>query len=199
MEKHEKLDSLSIPFSSDVSQSAKADSLLEWIAGLARGSSKSEEELYKYSYRKFYPVALRYVSCHEDAIEVFNTAMIKVFRHINMLEDYEKVESWIRKVIINTALDFLRANKKNKDYLQPLDDNVKKIANQSISEGDYDYQYLVNLVHQLPERKRLVFMLFAIEGFSHKEIAEMLGITEGNSKLILHEARKMLQNKLKNS
>lgn len=200
MEKREKLDSLSIPLTHDIGQSSTAESVLDWIAGLSRGNSKSEEELYKYSYRKFYSVVLRYISNHDDAVEVFNTAMIKVFRHINTLEDYEKVESWIRKVIVNTALDSLRANKKNKEYFQPLDDAVRKIADHNTApEGEYDYKYLINLVHQLPERRRIVFMLFAIEGFSHKEIAEALGITEGNSKLLLHEARKMLQQKLKKS
>ncbi|MGK0639249.1 RNA polymerase sigma factor [Schleiferia thermophila] len=194
------MDSLSIPLTHDIGQSSTAESVLDWIAGLSRGNSKSEEELYKYSYKKFYSVVLRYIPNHDDALEVFNTAMIKVFRHINTLEDYEKVESWIRKVIVNTALDSLRANKKNKEFFQPMDDAIRKIADHNTApEVEYDYKYLINLVHQLPERRRMVFMLFAIEGFSHKEIAEALGITEGNSKLLLHEARKMLQQKLKKS
>ncbi|GCD76579.1 DNA-directed RNA polymerase sigma-70 factor [Thermaurantimonas aggregans] len=191
----ENLDGTSINLVLEQRQSSSAG-LLGWIERLLKGEYRAEEEIYKYIYQKQYAVAYRYVNNHDDAIEIFNSAMVKVFKHIKSLDDYEKIESWIKKIIINTALDFLRTNKRHKVNLQPIEDDLKKIPVTAAADSAFEYDYLIQLVHQLPQRKRMVFMLYAIEGFSHKEIAETLNISESNSKLLLHEARKFLQSKL---
>lgn len=169
----------------------------QWIEQLVNGDLRVQEDIYKYVYRKMYPTAYRYVNDHDDALEIFNSSMVKVFKHITSLDDYEKVENWIKKIIINTALDFLRLNKRYRKQVQPINDELRTVPDSTSTDGIFEYEYLINLVHQLPPRKREVFILFAIEGYSHKEIAEALGISESNSKLLLFEARKFLQDKLK--
>lgn len=188
--------SINIPLDSGVQQEA---GIFHWIEQLINGDTRVQEDIYKYIYRKMYPVAYRYVNDHDDAIEIFNTSMVKVFQHIKNLDQYDKVENWIKKIIINTALDFLRVNKRYRSQIQPINDELRTVADSTSTDGMHEYDYLIKLVHLLPIRKREVFMLFAIEGYSHKEIAETLSISEANSKLLLFEARKFLQSKLKKS
>lgn len=194
--KKENLDGSSLQLVLDQRQSGPVG-LLGWIERLLKGDYRAEEEIYKYIYKKQYAIAYRYANNHDDAIEIFNSAMVKVFKHIKSLDDYEKIENWIKKIIINTALDFIRTNKRHKNNLQPIEEELRTLPDPIAADGAFEYDYLIRLVQQLPERKRMVFMLYAIEGYSHKEIAEVLHISESNSKLLLHEARKFLQSKLK--
>ena len=192
------LESATINIPLDSGNQQQSD-IFQWIKQLINGDTRVQEDIYKYVYRKMYPIAYRYVNDHDDAIEIFNTSMVKVFHHIKNLDEYDKVENWIKKIIINTALDFLRVSKRYRSQIQPINDELRTLADSASTDGMYEYDYLIKLVNLLPVRKREVFMLFAIEGYSHKEIAEALGISESNSKLLLFEARKFLQSKLKKS
>lgn len=193
--KEESLESASLNIPID-SLGSQQHTIFTWIERLINGDARVQEDLYRYVYRKLYPVAYRYVNNHDDAIEIFNSAMVKVFKHIETLDDFERVENWIKKIIINTALDFLRVNKKYKNQTQSIDSELKAMPDNHSTDGLHDYDYLLNIVNLLPGRKREVFLLYAIEGYSHREIAEALHISESNSKLLLHEARKFLQKKL---
>ncbi|MFN3951557.1 MAG: RNA polymerase sigma factor [Thermaurantimonas sp.] len=192
------LESASINIPLETGNQQQSD-IFHWIEQLINGDIRVQEDIYKYVYRKMYPVAYRYVNNHDDAIEIFNNSMVKVFQHIKNLDEYDKVENWIKKIIINTALDFLRVSKRHRSRMQPIHDELRTLTDSASTDGMYEYDYLIKLVNMLPARKREVFMLFAIEGYSHKEIAEVMGISESNSKLLLFEARKFLQSKLKKS
>jgi RNA polymerase sigma factor (sigma-70 family) len=139
------------------------------------------------------PVCLRYVRDRNDALELMNDAFLKIFKHLAVY-DVAKAGfyTWIRKIVINAAIDRLRRQKTPGEY-ELLPDRMEGpfIDNAAISKLNGDE--LLNLIRQLPTTTRLVFNLYGIDGFSHKEIATMLGIAEGTSRWHLSDARRQLK------
>ena len=180
----------------EVKNPAKVFDLELVIAKCKENHRPSQERLYKHYYSKLFFVAKRYIQDEEDTMEVFNNSMLKVFNNLDTLPDYDRFDFWVKRVVINTALDFLRVRKRLNEYYKPMEEtHTRTISADDTNEG-YNHEFLISVVESLTPRKQLVFKLFAIEGYSHREIAEQLDITESNSKLILHDARKDLKKKL---
>jgi RNA polymerase sigma-70 factor (ECF subfamily) len=138
-------------------------------------------------------LCLRYVRKSEDAVEVLNDAFLKVFRQ---LERYDAAKgalyTWMRKILINTALDALRKQKAIRDHEMPAETMEESgIENEAISKLNGDE--LLAAIRQLPVTSCLVFNLYGIDGFTHREIAGMLGISEGTSRWHLSDARRQLK------
>ena len=168
----------------------------EIIQKCKEGHKPSQERLYMYYHAKLFLVAKRYITDEEDSMEVFNNSMLKVFNNLASITEYERIDFWVKKIVVNTALDFLRVRKRLNEHYKPMEDvHTRTLSADETGEG-INHEFLISVVESLTPRKALVFKLFAIEGYSHKEIAEQLDITENNSKLILHEARKDLKEKL---
>ncbi len=142
-----------------------------------------------------YGICLQYASSEEDAQDLMQEGFLKVFRKVDQVNNPDAFPGWIRRVMINTALEKYRSQ----IHLQRIDD-VKEVAERATDDGIFDNltcQELVALIQTLTPQYRIVFNLYAIEGFSHKEISEELGISIGTSKSNLSRARTILQEKIK--
>ncbi|TAE01695.1 MAG: RNA polymerase sigma factor [Bacteroidetes bacterium] len=156
-----------------------------------RGDLKSQELFYKQFYGYGMAICLRYLPNKEEAKEVLNDSFLKIFAQIQQLQEQDQFKSWIRRIIVNTALDRLRKNKKfqmNTDIedaqLEIVDSNVlNKLSAEEI----------MGMLQKLPDNYRTVFNLYEIEGFNHEEIAKMLGIPVGTSKSNLSRAKAKLK------
>ncbi len=166
----------------------------ELIEGCCRGNRKVQQALYDRYCGKMYVVCLRYANGKQEAEDILQEAFIKVFDHIKNFRKESMLGTWIRRIVINTALN----HKRNKLYLYPMVDidHMHNAAGEEFIISNYHFQDLIKLVQSLPEGCRVIFNLFAIEGFPHKEIAQMIGISEGTSKSQYARARLLLQRKL---
>lgn len=153
----------------------------------------AQKQLFDSFSRKMMGVCLRYSQSEEEAQDVLQMGFIKVFEKLHMYSSEGSLEGWIRKVIVNTALDNIRKNKKFNDNVE-LDkvefqlNNNSETGLEALSAKD-----LLKIIQEMPPGFRTVFNLYAIEGYSHKEIAEQLGITESTSKSQYSRARVYLQ------
>lgn len=164
------------------------------LADCLAGKSEAFEKIYTHFSGRMYGICLRYSNCAEDAQDILQEGWIKVFQKLKQFNNIGSFEGWIRKIMVNTALEKYRSSSKivlvREDALIfEESENEDVIAN--ISADD-----LLNLVQELTPQYRLVFNLYAIEGYTHKEISTMLEITEGTSKSNLSRARQFLQKKV---
>jgi RNA polymerase sigma-70 factor (ECF subfamily) len=159
--------------------------------GCKRGELKAQEELYKNYFDTMMNLSVRYTKNEQDAMEVVNNGFLKVFKSIHQYQEEKgSLYTWIRKIIINSCLDFIKQKSRlivheelTKEAEVHIDAEV--IANMKVVD-------LLNLVRQLPVTSRLVFNLI-MDGYNHKEIAQLTGISEGASRWHLSEARKKLK------
>jgi len=160
-----------------------------------RGKRGSQEELYRRFSSAMYGLCLQYSSSEEDAQDILQDGFIKIFAKLEQVKNPAALPGWIRRVIINTALEKYRSQV----LLQRVDDVKEEIDELSGNEAfeDLTCEELVGLIQTLTPRYRMVFNLYAIEGYSHQEISEMLGISIGTSKSNLSRARAILQEKIK--
>ena len=156
---------------------------------------KAQKELYETYARKMMAVCLRYTNDRESAQDLLQDGFIKVFTAIGTYSGNGSFEGWMRKIFVNTALEYLRKN----DILR---ETVDIDSPDTLKEPDYSAlekisaDELMELVRELPTGFRTVFNMFAIEGYSHKEIGEALGINESTSRSQFTRAKKLLQKKL---
>jgi RNA polymerase sigma factor (sigma-70 family) len=161
------------------------------VKGCVKGQPQHQEALYNKYYRKMFGVCLRYAPDRETAEDILQDSFVKVFKNIGSYEGKGSLEGWIRRVVVNTALELLR--KKASMYpVVDLDQAVQTDSGWDIV-SSLSEQEILKMVQALPVGYRTVFNLYAIEGYSHKEIAEQLNISEGTSKSQLARARQTLQ------
>ncbi|MDZ7743130.1 MAG: sigma-70 family RNA polymerase sigma factor [Bacteroidota bacterium] len=169
----------------------------ELIKRCLQNDSEAQEKLYKLYAPKMFGVCLRYAKNHMEAEDVLQEGFIKVFLHLKDYRNEGSLEGWIRRTIVNTAINFYRKNiKSSKD----LDIDSIEIAN-SDDETVLDQlstRELLDAIRELPDGYRIVFNLNVLEGYTHKEIGQMLSLSENTSKSQLSRARQVLQKKLKN-
>ncbi len=161
------------------------------IAALKRGESRAHKVAYERFSGRMLAVCMRYCANRDDAEEVMIDGFMRVFEKISQFREDGSFEGWIRRVMVTESLMFLRKNKQWRQEI-PIDDVTVEPdyawADTAIHEND-----LLRMVNQLPDGYRTVFNLYAIEGYNHAEIAELLGISEGTSKSQLSRARAILQ------
>ena len=157
---------------------------------------KAQLELYKLCYPILISVARRYRKNDEDHLTLVNNAFIKI---INYLDRYQEAKffSWIKRIITNEIIDEYRRNKKYQTLFQQDAWVEPTVGVTSVIEYEINDEFLHHILLELPEGTRAVFNLFAIDGYSHKEIGEMLGISEQTSKWHTKIARKKLKELLK--
>ena len=141
-------------------------------------------------------VCLRYVNDSETARDLMQDGFIKVFTSINTYTGSGAFEGWLRKIFVNCALEYLRRNDVLRESTD-LDNTAELVQPNSNAISDLSAAELMQLVHDLPAGFRTVFNMFAIEGYSHKEISEALGITESTSRSQYTRAKQLLQKKIK--
>lgn len=175
-----------IPFFTTESQLVKA---------LQRGESRAQKVVYEKYAARMLAVCTRYIANRADAEEVMIDGFMRVFEKIQQFREDGSLEGWVRRIMVTESLMYLRRTKAWRQEISIDDVTVEpdyQWADESLNTDE-----LLRLVNQLPDGYRTVFNLYAIEGYSHAEIAESLGITESTSKSQLHRARALLQQNLK--
>lgn len=170
-----------------------ADKLETLIKGCKQGKPASQEALYRRFAAAMYGVCLQYASSEDDAQDIMQDAFIKVYGKIGQVRNPAAFPGWIRRIMINTALEKYRSQV----HLQRMDEVQEE---HQVEDGVLDgltCEELVALIQTLTPRYRMVFNLYAIEGYNHQEISEELGISVGTSKSNLSRARVILQEKVK--
>lgn len=161
------------------------------IAGCKKGELKYQEMFYKHFYGYAMSACMRYAGNKEDALEIMHDGFVKIFNNLHKHNAGKSLTGWIRKIMVNTAIDHYRKNIKH----QKLCD-IEKAGELSDKISIYDKisaAEIVEMVQSLTPAYRIVFNLFAIEGYSHKEIAEKLQIAESTSRSNLFMANKKLR------
>ena len=165
----------------------------ELIKGCASNDRKSQEILYKKYFKKMFVMCYRYTSNEGIICEIINDAFLNVFKNISKFENRGSLEGWIRKITFNSLADYFRKEKKDIRFIFVDDDGIQRIADTKETSETYDYDDLISKIDTLQGSFKAVFIKYAIEGYSHREIGEDLKISEGTSKWYLSEARKKLQ------
>jgi len=160
------------------------------IKGCKKSQSKAQEALYaKYS-KVMYAVALRYVRGIQEAEDILQESFIKVFENIKKFRGDSSLPYWIKRIVVNTALNHQRS----KLFLYPMVDIVnldKLVVNEDVF-SEFSHQELIKMIMSLPDGCRIIFNMYAIEGYKHHEIAVKLKISEGTSKSQYSRAKKLL-------
>lgn len=136
------------------------------------------------------PVCMSYTKQEDAAIEVYNNAMLKVFRSIDSYSGSGELGAWIRRIVVNACIDYLRKEARFESKKQEFETTDLHYRQNII--GDLSAEEILDLVRKLPETHQLVFNLYVLEGFTHKEIAEKLELSAGTSKWYLSKARQLL-------
>ena len=170
-------------------------SLKRLIKACIEGNREAQKTLYESLSPKMFPVCLRYMSSREEAEDVLQEGFVTLFSKLDSFSGKGSFEGWARKIFVNTALMQLRKN----DVLKESEDleGAWDISSQDPTIiQDIGYQELLELIESLPPGFRTVFNMYVIEGYSHKEIGEALGISENTSRSQLQRARVLLQRKV---
>lgn len=167
----------------------------EIVKGCIKGDRVMQKKLYEYFCKRMYVIAMRYSKGQLEAEDTLQEAFIKIFENIKTFRQECPLEQWIKRIVIHTALK----QNRSKLYMYPASDidELEETLQNSISIHNYEFQELLNFIQNLAPRYQIVFNLYAIEGYQHKEIAEMLGITENTSKSQYARAKVMLQDMIK--
>ena len=163
----------------------------ELIEGCVKKDSQCQKEVFQRFAGKMLAVCMRYTRHRMEAEDIVQEAFIKVFDNIEKFHFKGSFEGWIRRIVINTAL-----KKFNKKSFQNEDIGIEAHHDHSIDPEIYNalsVEEIMNIISKLPDGYKIVFNLYAIEGYNHKEIADLLGIQESTSRSQLVKARKMLQ------
>lgn len=165
-----------------------------YLESLKRGNRKAQHKLYELFAPRMLSLCLRYTSCKEEAKDLVQEGFIKVFRYLDQYTGQGNFEGWMRRIFINTSIEYLR----KRIFVERLGDSDSHELKVTESSG-YDtlaHADLVKMIQNLSEGYRTIFNLYVMEGFSHKEIADILNITESTSKSQLSRAKVILQKSL---
>ncbi|MDR1171358.1 MAG: RNA polymerase sigma factor [Bacteroidales bacterium] len=164
-----------------------------------RGDRKAQESVYNLLAGKMFAVCLRYCANYEEARDVLHDGFITVFTKIGQFHNVGSFEGWVRRIFVNHALELYR-NKAKLTVVDGIDDNDRHFAAPEEDDEWGAYQLteaeLLAMVDELPQQYKIVFNLYVIDGLSHKEIGEKLGIAEGTSRSNLLRARSILQKQI---
>lgn len=165
------------------------------ISGCQNGDRRAQKQLYEAFSGKMMGVCLRYCKDRETARDLLHDGFLKVYSHIVDYEGKGSFEGWIRRIMINTALEHIR--RQNDEGFRLNIEEAYTLSNGDLSILDkMQAEELIKLIQKLPNIYRTVFNLFVVEGYSHKEIADEMNITESSSRVYLTRAKQSLQEML---
>ena len=163
------------------------------IKKAAQNNREAQHVLFEMHAPKMLSVCRYYVKNLQQAEEVMLNGFLKVFTNLKNFRGEGSFEGWIRRIMVRESISFLRQKK----TIQFVDDDYEHVEIQDESSQQYDAAQLQELIDNLPEGYKMVFVMYAIEGYKHAEIAKLLNISEGTSKSQLFKARKLLQNNIR--
>lgn len=154
--------------------------------------AKAQGELYELFSPKLFSVCLKYSRNYTEAQDNLQDAFITIFRTIGQFKHKGSFEGWVKRVTVNTVLQKYRKQR----VFDLVNEQQIEAEDVEVEDSGVPLDYLLKIIQELPDRYRLVFNLYALDGYSHNEIAEMLGISAGTSKSNLARARMILKNKI---
>lgn len=166
------------------------------IKDCIKGKSKAQEFLYVEFASKMLGVSLRYSKDLAEAEDTLQDGFIKIFQNIKSYQFKGSFEGWMRRIIVNTALEKFRKAKKIQIVEEFID--IEDNGDENYSESDISIDILLKMVQELPDRYRMVFSLYVLDGYPHNEIAEVMNISVGTSKSNLARGRAILRQKVSN-
>ena len=165
------------------------------IKGCCQKEPVAQRLLYEMFSARMFGVCLRYSGSREDAQDILHEGFLKIYEKIGQFESRGSFEGWIRRIMVNTALEKFRNHNKMINVQEGIEE-FERGEGADLTEN-ITVKELLGMIAELSPQYRIVFNMYAIEGYSHKEISELLGITEGTSKSNLSRARAILQEKVK--
>lgn len=163
----------------------------ELIDGCKRRSKKHEEFFFKKYYGYVMGISLSYSKSRDLALEITNDSFMKCFDSFKNLNHPPSLKPWLRRIAVNTAIDYYRKNKRFQNHLEA--DGETPVFDEVNAPDQLAYEDILKLLHQLPEDQHLVFNLYEVEGYNHKEVADRLEITESSSRVYLMRAKLKLR------
>ncbi|MFC7356778.1 RNA polymerase sigma factor [Jejudonia soesokkakensis] len=165
------------------------------IAKASKGNRRAQHDLFELFSPKMLSVCRQYVKDVDLAEEVMLTGFLKVFTHLKSYKAEGSFEGWIRRIMVNESISELRKSKKLQfNDAAEIENSIEHVA---YIETEMEVAEIQKIIDRLPEGYKTVFVLYAVEGYKHSEIAELLQISEGTSKSQLSKARKLLQSEVK--
>lgn len=155
----------------------------------------SQSQIYQLFAGKLFALCLKYSKTRQGAEDNLQDAFITIFNKIDQYKFKGSFEGWMKRIVVNTALQTYR----QKNVLNLVEENYPEEVEVEINEEEISLDFLLKIIQNLPERYRMVFNLYVLDGYSHKEIASMLGIAEGTSKSNLSRARLILKDKIESN
>ena len=164
----------------------------ELIELAVENNRHAQQKVYSKFAPKMLSVCRQYIKDVHQAEDIMITAFMKVFTNLQHFEHKGSFEGWIRRIMVNECISYIRANKK----ISFLEDENYKEESANATESQFNVEEIQFLIDTLPDGYKMVFNLYAIEGYKHQEIAELLSINEGTSKSQLSHARRILQSEI---
>ncbi len=167
------------------------------VKGCRENDMQCQEQLYRHCYPEMIRICHRYADDMDGAGIIFNNAMLRVFKGIHSYKEEGRLTGWIKTIVINCCLDFVKRQGRFKNQaIEPIHENEAAVPADVLSH--VSAKDIRKMIGQLPRATANVFNLYIYEGFTHKQIAQSVGISEGTSKWHVNEARKLLKAKLEN-
>ena len=160
-----------------------------------KNNTQAQEQLYKLLAPKLFTVCLKYSRNHEEAQDNLQESFLIIFDKLKQFKNEGSFEGWAKRLVVNYVLQQYR---NQGTFLELVSDNIFVVEEVEIDDESVTMEFLLKIIQELPDRYRLVFNLYAVDGYSHKEIAEMLEITDGTSKSNLARAKMILKEKIQN-
>ena len=158
-----------------------------------KNNTQAQEQLYKLFAPKLFAVSLKYSRNHEEAQDNLQESFLLIFDKLKQFNGNGSFEGWAKRLVVNYVLQQYR---KQGAFLELVSDNIPNVEDVEIDDESVTMDFLLKIIQELPDRYRLDFNLYVVDGYSHKEIAEMLEITEGTYKSNLARAKVILKEKI---
>ena len=161
-----------------------------------KNNTQAQEQLYKLLAPKLFAVCLKYSRNHEEAQDNLQESFLIIFDKLKQFKNEGSFEGWAKRLVVNYVLQQYR---KQGTFLELVSDNIFVVEEIEIDDESITMEFLLKIIQELPDRYRLIFNLYVVDGYSHKEIAKMLEINEGTSKSNLARAKMILKEKIQNT
>ncbi len=173
---------------------SKSWNIKDCVKKCADNNRRAQERLYRHYFDEMYKLCRSHARDEDEALLILNNGFLKVFKNIHTFRFEGSLEGWIRKIIFHAISDYFRKNRR--PFIYPLlEDYDRPVEHNALD--DLYYEDLMDMIRLLPDASKKVFILYAIEGYKHREVAEELGISTGTSKWHLSNARKRLKKLIK--
>lgn len=171
---------------------------------LAKCQSKdrtAQQQLYNFTYSKLCAAVAVYSKDNSERDWIFNLGMLKVFTSLNRYELNTNYLGWARTILVRSAIDHLRSNKKHSNNLSPIQIETQQVSSKDFEDmmNTLETEVIVKLLERLPEKERLIFSMYELDGYNHKEIEKITGIKNNTSKWLLSKSKKSLKDLVNNS